>query len=314
LSLLQAENFSGRSQLCWQKCKIFFWLATTAPEIRGFEAAPAVPLNNVRVDRNSLANFLRQRPLILEKAGLIFTEARIAVMKLNRPYRDRREAGQILATEVRDRIGAPDAVVLALPRGGVPVGLEVALALEAPLDVVVVRKLGVPVQPELAMGAIAPGGCEVLNDALIADLRISPLTVAAVADREIEELRRRETLYRANQPPVGMRGRVVVLVDDGLATGFTMRAAIGAARQGGAGKLVVAVPVGAPDTCAEIAATVDLLICPFQPEFFQAVGMWYHDFSPTMDAEVCECLVVANGAAAHGFHRSPTSQSRMGRW
>lgn len=209
------------------------------------------------------------------------------------PYRDRREAGQILAAHVRPELARAPAVVLALPRGGVPVGFEVARVLAAPLDVFVVRKLGVPQQPELAMGAIASGGFELLNEPLIADLGISRREVRAVADREAAELAERERKYRAIRPPVNIRGRVAVIVDDGLATGFTVRAAIAANRQRGAARLVVAVPVGATETCEDLAREVDVLVCPLQPEPFMAVGHWYRDFSPTSDEEVRECLAAA---------------------
>jgi len=221
------------------------------------------------------------------------------------PYFDRREAGQILAAHIREQYGALAAVVLALPRGGVPVGFEVARAFDAPLDVFLVRKLGVPRQPELAMGAIATGGYEVLNQQLIARLGISPLQIAEVADREMGELRRRQSLYRAGQPPLEVQGRVVLLIDDGLATGFTMRAAIGALRDYGARRLIVAVPVGAEKACSEIAREVDDLVCPFLPDPFHAVGLWYKNFEPTTDWEVQECLVAAgvNHEAAHAGHR-----------
>ena len=211
-----------------------------------------------------------------------------------RPYRDRHEAGRILAQHVQDQVDAADAVVLALPRGGVPVGLEVARALGAPLDVFIVRKLGAPAQPELAMGAIASGGVRVLNESVIADLGITKQEIAAVADREAAELARREKSYRDDRPPLEVSGRVVILVDDGLATGSTMRAAIAAVRQRGAGRLVVAVPVGARDTCAELAREVDALICPLQPAMFMAIGQWYEDFSQTTDEEVRESLAAAS--------------------
>lgn len=231
-----------------------------------------------------------------------------------RPYRDRREAGQLLAPRVREHTHGAPAVVLALPRGGVPVGFEVARALAAPLDVFVVRKLGVPQQPELAMGAIAPGGFQLLNEPLIADLGISRREIQIVREREAAELAHREQAYRAIRPPVEVRGRVVVLVDDGLATGFTMRAAIAAHRQRGAAKLIVAVPVGATDTCETIAREVDALICPLQPEPFMAVGYWYQDFAPTNDDEVRECLRTALADEQSADHPigSPAADSAKG--
>lgn len=221
-------------------------------------------------------------------------------MQTGNRYRDRSEAGKILATHLHNRLPPGKLVVLGLPRGGVPVALEVARALGAPLDVCVVRKLGVPDQPELAMGAIAAGGYEVLNEPVILQFGLTSLRIAAVADRETTELARRERLYRRSCPPVNIHGRLVVLVDDGLATGFTMRAAIEAMRGEGAHGIVVAVPVGARDTCADIRREVDVLVCPFCPDPFRAVGLWYHDFSPTTDDTVCHCLAVAaEEQAAH---------------
>jgi predicted phosphoribosyltransferase len=214
-------------------------------------------------------------------------------MKGPQPYRDRREAGRILATHVHGQLNHAPAVVLALPRGGVPVGFEVARALEAPLGAFVVRKLGVPQQPELAMGAIASGGFELLNAPLIAELGISHREIEHVMELEAAELADRERKYHVFRAPINVRDQIVILVDDGLATGFTMRAAITANRQRGAARLIVAVPVGAPDTCREIAREVDTLICPLQPPEFTAVGCWYHDFAPTSDAEVGECLSAA---------------------
>ena len=228
-------------------------------------------------------------------------------MITGQPYLDRREAGQILAAHIREQFPASNSIVLALPRGGVPVGFEVARALDAPLDVFLVRKLGVPRQPEYAMGAIATGGYEVLNDQLIAELGITPLQVADVADRETAELRRREAIYRAGRPPIELEGRMVYLVDDGLATGFTMRAAIGALREIGAERLVVAVPVGAEDTCAEIVTLVDGLVCPFLPDPFHAVSLWYKNFEPTTDQEVQDCLAAA--ALNHDATHAPAARS-----
>jgi len=215
-------------------------------------------------------------------------------MFTGQPYADRHEAGQILAAHIRESVhDTDDAFVLALPRGGVPVGFEVARMLDVPLDVFLVRKLGVPRQPELAMGAIATGGFEVLNQVLISQLGITPLQIADVADRETAELRRREALYRAGRPPLDVQGRLVILIDDGLATGFTMRAALGALHEYGARRIVVAVPVGAEDTCVQLVREVDHLICPFVPDPFHAVGMWYKDFEPTTDQDVQDCLAAA---------------------
>ena len=206
-------------------------------------------------------------------------------------YQDRRDAGKILGARVLDEMGlADDTVVVALPRGGVPVGSAVAAALQAPLDVMVVRKLGVPGHEEYAIGAIATGGFQILNEAAIADLGISDEDIARVAARERDELKRRESLYRGHRRPISVAGRQVVLVDDGLATGFSMRAAIGALRAQKPKTLIVAVPVGAPEACAEIEREVDALICPLRPDPFYAVGLWYRDFEPTTDAEVSAAL------------------------
>jgi putative phosphoribosyl transferase len=215
-------------------------------------------------------------------------------MIAGQPYNDRREAGKILASHLTREIGMPDdAVVLALPRGGLPVGLEVALALGSMLDVFVVRKLGVPGHEEYAMGAIAAGGFRIMNQPAIAQLQVSDEEIAEVVERETAELKRRENLYRGNQAPVSVSDRVIILVDDGLATGFTMRAAIAALRAQRPRRIVVAVPVGAADTCAEIEQEIGTVICPLQPKPFHAVGLWYRNFESTSDDEVRECLVAA---------------------
>jgi putative phosphoribosyl transferase len=229
----------------------------------------------------------------------------MARMRSDQAYRDRREAGEILARHVPEYIGIPDdAVVLALPRGGVPVGFEVARELGAELDVFVVRKLGAPGFGEYAIGAIAASGFQVLNEDAIRDLGVTDKQIAEVAEREAAELRRREKEYRDDRPPVRVANRVAILVDDGLATGFTMRAAIAAVRERGPQRLVVAVPVGAVETCAELEREVGLLVCPLQPDPFHAVGLWYRDFTPTTDEEVRECLIASsvNYQAAHS-HR-----------
>ena len=205
-------------------------------------------------------------------------------------FTNRRDAGQALARHLRAYALKPDAVVLALPRGGVPVAYEIARELDLPLDLFIVRKLGVPRYEELAMGAIASGGARVLNDEVIHRLNISEEEIDAVAAREQLELERREREYRGEIPPLDVSGKTVILVDDGLATGSTMRAAIQALRQKNAGQIVVAVPVGAPDSCAKISAEADHVVCAVQPEDFQAVGAWYEDFSQTTDAEVVELL------------------------
>jgi predicted phosphoribosyltransferase len=185
-------------------------------------------------------------------------------------------------------------LVLALPRGGVPVAFEVARALRAPLDLFLVRKLGVPGQEELAMGAIATGGVRVLNDEVVRVLGIPEEAIEDVTREELMELQRRERAYRGDKPSPDVRDRTVILVDDGLATGSTMRAAVAALRQQNAGRLVVAVPVGAPSTCEELAPEVDDIVCAITPEPFQAVGLWYQDFSQTSDEEVGKLLAEAN--------------------
>ncbi len=207
------------------------------------------------------------------------------------PFADRLEAGKLLGEEVVRRIGKrADAIVLALPRGGVPVGYEVARALGAPLDVFIVRKLGVPGQEELAMGAIASGGVRVLNDEVLRFVPVSPRMIDTVAERETRELERREKEYRGNRPPLDVTAKTVVIVDDGLATGSTMRAAVRALQKMKPREIVVAVPVAAPTTCAEFRGSVDEMICLRTPEPFQAVGLWYDDFSQTTDEEVHELL------------------------
>jgi predicted phosphoribosyltransferase len=201
-------------------------------------------------------------------------------------YRDRADAGRVLAAQLGHLAGAPGLLVLGLPRGGVPVASEVARALDAPLDVFLARKLGVPQQPELAMGAVASGGVRVLHQAVVDALAIPPEVIDAVADREGAEVARREQSYRAGRPPLDVAGRPVVVVDDGLATGSTMRAAVAALRAQRAGRIVVAVPVGARETCAQLAGEADEVVCPHRPASFHAVGQWYDDFTQTTDEEI----------------------------
>src|SRR5579875_2593723 len=208
-------------------------------------------------------------------------------------FRDRTEAGQILADKLASYAHRPDVLVLALPRGGVPVGYEVAQALHVPLDVFLVRKLGLPGQEELAMGAIASGGIRVLNEEVIDKLNVPEEIIDAVAAEEQQELSRREHDYRAGRPPPDVRGRTVILVDDGLATGSTMRAAVAALRQQGPARIVVAVPVGAPETCTQLRREADEVVCAETPEPFYAVGAWYEDFSQTTDEEVRDLLARA---------------------
>jgi predicted phosphoribosyltransferase len=202
------------------------------------------------------------------------------------PFENRRAAGAFLATRLDQYARRNDVVVLALPRGGVPVAHEVATALGAPLDIFLVRKLGLPGHPELAMGAIASGGVRVLNDDVMRWASVPAGAVDAVARVEQAELERREHEYRMGKPLVALAGRVVILVDDGLATGSTMRAAVEAVRVHGPARVVVAVPVGAPAACIQMAAIADELVCARSPEPFSAVGQWYRDFSQTTDAEV----------------------------
>jgi predicted phosphoribosyltransferase len=208
-------------------------------------------------------------------------------------FAHRREAGIELARHLSHYKDRDDVTVLALPRGGVPVAYEVARALRAPLDVFLVRKLGVPGYRELAMGAIASGGVRVLNEDVVGWYGISPAVIESVARDEQVELDRREREYRGGRSPLDLRGRAVLLCDDGLATGSTMKAAVQAVRAQGASRIVVAVPVGAPDTCHHLAEVADELVCARMPEPFSAVGLWYHDFSPTTDAEVRALLTDA---------------------
>lgn len=217
-------------------------------------------------------------------------------------FRDRTEAGQLLAERLTAYAGRPDVLVLALPRGGVPVAYEVARALGAPLDVFVVRKLGVPGHEELAMGAIASGGECVLNDDVVEALRIPHQVIEAVSARELRELERRERAYRGDRPAPKVRGRTVILVDDGLATGATMRAAVHALRRLGPARIVVAVPTAAPSSCEEFRHEADECVCRITPEPFHGVGLWYEDFSQTTDDEVRDFLerVAAPVSAAMG--------------
>lgn len=205
-------------------------------------------------------------------------------------FRNRVEAGQMLAKRLAKYSNRPDVLVLALPRGGVPVGYEVALALNAPLDVFVVRKLGVPGHEELAMGAIASGGVRVLNGSVVEGLNIHDDVIDAVATQELLELERRERAYRDGRPAPEVQGRTVILVDDGIATGSTMKAAVEALRQLEAGRIVVAAPTAALSTVRELRPDVDELVAVMTPADFLGVGQWYEDFSQTTDDEVRELL------------------------
>lgn len=213
-------------------------------------------------------------------------------------FRNRAEAGQMLADHLEEYAGRDDVVVLALPRGGVPVGFGLARRLKAPLDICLVRKLGVPGHKELAMGAIAGGGICVLNDAVVAEFRLTDEDIARAAIAEGREIERREHLYRNGRPRVELRGRTVILVDDGLATGASMRAAVLAVREYAPAQIVVAVPVAAEPTCDEFRSAVDQVVCVMTPEPLLSVGSWYEDFAQTTDEEVCELLERAAGTEA----------------
>jgi putative phosphoribosyl transferase len=217
-------------------------------------------------------------------------------------FRDRIEAGQQLSKKLSGYANRMDLLVLALPRGGVPVAFEVARALAAPLDVFLVRKLGVPGHEELALGAIATGGIRVLNQSVIQSLKIPDKVIDQVAAHELQELERREHTYRDGRPAPDVKDHTVILVDDGLATGSTMRAAVAALRQQQPEQIVVAVPVAAPATCEEFRSEVDDIVCAITPEPFYAVGLWYEDFSQTTDDEVRDLL--ARAEEQHQAYRS----------
>ena len=205
-------------------------------------------------------------------------------------FANRRAAGKELARLLDRYRSQNDVIVLALPRGGVPVAYEVARALDAPLDIFLVRKLGLPGHQELAMGAIASGGVRVLNSDVVEWYRVPETVIDAVAKAEQEELERRERTYRNYQAPLAPENRTVILVDDGLATGSTMKAAVQAIRMHHPARVIVAVPVGAADTCREFSSVADEIVCARAPEHFRAVGLWYQDFSQTSDDEVRELL------------------------
>jgi putative phosphoribosyl transferase len=212
-------------------------------------------------------------------------------------FRDRSEAGRRLGEALRGYAGRPDVIVLALPRGGVPVAAEVARELSAPLDVYVVRKLGVPGHRELAMGAIASGGVRVVNERVVRASSLPDEAIEQVAREEERELERRERLLRGERPAPEFTGRKVILVDDGIATGSTMRAAIAALRELGAARIIVGVPVAAPDTCLELEQEVDEVECVATPEPFMAISLWYEDFEQTTDEEVRDIIDRSPGQA-----------------
>lgn len=219
-------------------------------------------------------------------------------------FKDRADAGRQLAGRLRDYEGRSDVLVLALPRGGVPVAAEVASTLHVPLDVFLVRKLGVPGHPELAMGAIAAGGVQVLSETLIRDLGIPRALIQATAVRERLELDRRDRRYRAGRAPLAVRDRTVIIVDDGLATGATVEAAILALRDLAPARIVVAAPVGARDTRARLRRMADQVVCVATPDPFEAVGLWYEDFSQTNDEEVERLMASANAGRPYAAARA----------
>jgi predicted phosphoribosyltransferase len=210
-------------------------------------------------------------------------------------YRDRAGAGRILADKLMEYAGRLDVIVLALPRGGLPVAAEIAAALQAPLDVFVVRKLGLPGHEELAMGAIAAGGVRVFNEDVVRRLQVPDDVIDSVAAREEKEVLRREHLFRGKRPWLEVDGKTVILVDDGLATGATMRAAVAALRRMSPAQIIVAVPVGCAEAAAEMRSLADKVICPLTPESFRAVGIWYADFSQITDEEVRRILKQGRG-------------------
>ncbi len=220
-------------------------------------------------------------------------------------FRDRHDAGRHLATRLKQYAGRPEVMVLALPRGGVPVAYEVAAQLGVPLDIFLVRKLGVPGLEELAMGAIASGGVRVINQDVVRHLNISPEMIEAVAAEEQRELERRQREYRGDQPSPEVKGRTIILIDDGLATGSTMRAAASALREKEPARIVVAVPVSAAETCEHFQDEVDEIVCAVTPEPFQGVGLWYEDFTQTTDEEVGELLERARQQTKHALSHSP---------
>ena len=209
-------------------------------------------------------------------------------------FRDRTDAGRLLADKLQRFAQAPGVLVLALPRGGVPVAYEIARAIKVPMDVFIVRKLGVPDQPELAMGAIASGGTRVLNESLIRALGVSRGLVDRITEQEQTEVQRRERLYRGDRPFPDLHGRTVILVDDGLATGASMYAAVKALRQLTPARLIVAVPVAVEEVCTQLRPIVDEIICATTPQPFEGVGRWYQNFAQTTDDEVRELLRRAN--------------------
>ncbi len=214
-------------------------------------------------------------------------------MNQAKPYKDRVQAGKQLAKALRSVVHEPGALVLALPRGGVPVAHAVADALHLPLDIMLVRKIGMPGQEEYAIGALGAGGVTVLRRDVIEEHHISESQIEVLCDGARRELQRRQRHYRGSRAPPELAGRTLILVDDGIATGASMRAALEIARAGQAGRIIVAAPVGAPDTCEALRPYADELICPLQPASFSAVGQWYRHFDQTSDDEVVDLLTLA---------------------
>jgi putative phosphoribosyl transferase len=219
-------------------------------------------------------------------------------------FRNRSEAGKLLASKLTQYANRPDVLVLGIPRGGLPVASEVATALNAPLDICLVRKLGVPGNQELAMGAIAAGGFQVLNEELLDWMRISGHTIAEVAEIELQELQHHDRIYRGDRSLPQIRQRIVILVDDGLATGSMMRAAIGVLKPQQPQRIIIAVPVAPLDTCDRLKTEVDEVVCLMTPEQFCGIGLWYEDFAPTTDDEVCELLNVETSNPQCSISRS----------
>lgn len=215
-------------------------------------------------------------------------------------FKDRRDAGKVLAQKLSAYAGLSDVIVLALPRGGVPVAYEVALALNAPLDIFIVRKLGLPGREELAIGAIASGGVRVLNEDIIHALNLPEELIDRIAQQELQELGRREQNYRGDRPAPDVHDKTVILVDDGLATGASMRAAVTGLRAQDPAHLVIAVPTAAPETCEAFKFEVDEMICAMTPDPFDGVGRWYEDFSQTTDEEVRTFIEEATRQVLHG--------------
>lgn len=234
-------------------------------------------------------------------------------MREQAEFKNRTHAGKLLAKELSRYAGDPAAIVLALPRGGVPVGYAIAHELGLELDILIVRKLGMPGHEEYAIGAIGAGGVRVLQQKVLEEYGLGSEVIDAICARELREIERRERQYRAGRPPLDLHGRTALLVDDGLATGSSMRAAIAIAHKLGAARTVVAVPVGAPETCSQLAPDVDELVCIRRPMMFFAVSQWYRTFDQTSDAEVQDLLALAwrdhPGAAPAGIHGQPEKRS-----